>query len=196
MTDRATDPVDSPDCDDSDDSDHDSSEVTGSDDLEDVLAAAPGIGSELELGEDEDDDEAVDTDEQAEPDYLGDLQRVSAEFANFRKQTEKRNLDLMARASQRLAEALLPVLDACDAAALQGIDGVEQIHTQLMSVLGNEGLEVIADIDEPFDPNRHDAVMTEPAEEDDQGTVVAEMLRTGYAWKGRVIRPAMVKVRG
>jgi molecular chaperone GrpE len=55
---------------------------------------------------------------------------------------------------------------------------------------------VIADTEEPFDPNRHDAVMTEPADEGDEGTVVAEMLRTGYAWKGRVIRPAMVKVRG
>jgi molecular chaperone GrpE len=174
-------------------------------DAEDMLAAAPGIGAELELGEDEDadeqaePDEAADADEQAEPDYLGDLQRVSAEFANFRKQTEKRNLDLMARASHRLAEALLPVLDACDAAALQGIEGVEQIQSQLMSVLGSEGLEVIADTDEPFDPNRHDAVMTEPADEGDEGdegTVVAEMLRTGYAWKGRVIRPAMVKVRG
>jgi len=63
-------------------------------------------------------------------------------------------------------------------------------------VLGSEGLEVIADTDEPFDPNRHDAVMTEPAAEGDEGTVVAKMLRTGYAWKGRVIRPAMVKVRG
>jgi molecular chaperone GrpE len=199
-------------------------------DPEDVLAAAPGIGAELELGEHEDADELARSDdgadadglaesaemaderpepdevadadelaeagEQPEPDYLGDLQRVSAEFANFRKQTEKRNLDLMARASQRLAEALLPVLDACDAAALQGIEGVEQIHSQLMSVLGNEGLEVIADTEEPFDPNRHDAVMTEPADEGDEGTVVAEMLRTGYAWKGRVIRPAMVKVRG
>lgn len=207
MTDRAADPVDSPSPLDSEDPDI-SSEVGGSDGLEHMLAAAPGIGAELELGEDEDadeaadagdeaePDEAADADEQAEPDYLGDLQRVSAEFANFRKQTEKRNLDLMARASQRLAEALLPVLDACDAAALQGIEGVDQIQSQLMSVLANEGLEVIADTDEPFDPQRHDAVMTEPAAEGDEGTVVAEMLRTGYAWKGRVIRPAMVKVRG
>lgn len=130
------------------------------------------------------------------PDYLADLQRVTAEFANFRKQTEKRNQELVARASARLAEALLPVLDACDAAALQGVEGVEPIHAQLLGVLGGEGLEVIADLDDPFDPNRHEAVMTEPAGPDDDGTVVAEVLRTGYAWKGRVFRPAMVKVRG
>lgn len=201
MTDRATEPVGRPDA----PSDDETEGVDDPEELESVLAAAPGIGTELELDTDagsleatgdggEEVDEA-DADA-AEPDYLGDLQRVTAEFANFRKQTEKRNQELLARASQRLAEALLPVLDACDAAALQGVEGVEPIHTQLLGVLADEGLEVIADVDEPFDPNRHDAVMTEPADDGDEATMVTEVLRTGYAWKGRVFRPAMVKVRG
>ena len=55
--------------------------------------------------------------------HLADLQRVSAEFQNFRKQTEKRNSDFAAQAGSRVAEALLPVLDACDAAARQGVEG-------------------------------------------------------------------------
>jgi molecular chaperone GrpE len=210
VTDRATEPVESRD--DLDDeiaddpakaTDVADDEVDG-DDIESVLVAAPGVGSELALEADPDaeggvaepDPTPAGDSRAAEPDYLGDLQRVTAEFANFRKQTEKRNQELLARASQRLAEALLPVLDACDAAAIQGVEGVEPIHAQLLSVLGNEGLEVIADVDEPFDPNRHDAVMTEPANDGDDSTMVSEVLRTGYAWKGRVFRPAMVKVRG
>jgi molecular chaperone GrpE len=177
-----------------------------SDDLGDLLAAAPGIGAEIEVDHDSPSADAEQIDAAAtaaddatptvEPDYLGDLQRVTAEFANFRKQIDKRNHDLLARASMRLVESLLPVLDALDAASLQGVDGVEPIQAQLLSVLGSEGLEVISGIGESFDPNRHDAVMTEQAEEGDDGTVVAEVLRTGYAWNGRVFRPAMVKARG
>lgn len=215
MTDRAAEPVEMPDdlepeaASGSEDleepeaasgsEDLDESEPAGdTGDLDDLVAAAPGIGAELEL-DSETAAEGVPGEpepEGAEPGYLADLQRVTAEFANFRKQTEKRNQELMARASQRLAEALLPVLDTCDAAALQGVEGVEPIHAQLLGVLGNEGLEVIDGVDEPFDPNRHDAVMTEPTEEDEEGAIVTEVLRPGYAWKGRVFRPAMVKVRG
>ena len=128
--------------------------------------------------------------------HLADLQRVTADFANFRKQTEKRNADLATQAGSRLAEALLPVLDACDAAALQGVDGVGQIAAQLKGILEASGLEAIADESEPFDPTRHEAAMTEPGDDDQEVAVVAEVLRTGYAWNGRVLRAAMVKVKG
>jgi molecular chaperone GrpE len=47
-----------------------------------------------------------------------------------------------------------------------------------------------------FDPNCHEAVLHEPASDDDEEPTVSETLRTGYAWKGKVLRPAMVKVRG
>jgi molecular chaperone GrpE len=128
--------------------------------------------------------------------HLADLQRVSADFANFRKQTEKRNADFAAQAGSRVAEALLPVLDACDAAAQQGVEGVEPIATQLHGILQGSGLETISDESEPFDPNRHDAAMTEPGDEGQDVALVAEVLRTGYAWNGRVLRAAMVKVKG
>lgn len=128
--------------------------------------------------------------------YLDDLQRVTAEFANFRRQTDKRQAELRERAAAGLAEALLPVLDGCDAAKLQGIDGVEPIHAQLLAVLEKEGLIPVNAVDDPFDPTRHEAVVHEPADDNEAGTVVAEILRTGYEWNGRVLRPAMVKVRG
>lgn len=128
--------------------------------------------------------------------HLADLQRVSADFANFRKQTEKRNADLAAQAGSRVAEALLPVLDACDAAAQQGVEGVEPIAAQLHGILQGSGLEIISDQSEPFDPNRHEAAMSEPGDDGQEVALVAEVLRTGYAWNGRVLRAAMVRVKG
>jgi molecular chaperone GrpE len=128
--------------------------------------------------------------------HLDDLQRVSAEFANFRKQTDKRNAEFVAQAGSRVAEALLPVLDACEAAAQQGVDGVEPIAIQMRTELERAGLQRIADEAEPFDPNRHEAAISEPADDDSEGPIVTQVLRTGYAWNGRVLRAAMVKVKG
>ena len=128
--------------------------------------------------------------------YLADLQRVTAEFSNFRRQTVKRNTELVAQAAARLAKEMLVVLDACEAAVSQGVDGIEPVQSQLLGVLAAEGLTVLGRVDEVFDPGFHEAVMTEPATDDAQVPFVAEVLRTGYAWNGRVLRPAMVKVRG
>lgn len=128
--------------------------------------------------------------------YLGDLQRVTAEFANFRKQAERRNAEIGALARGGLAEKLLPVLDACDLALEHGADDVAPIRASLVQALETAGLEVLDPDGEPFDPNRHEAVLHEPAEDGDDGQVVAGVLRRGYAWEGRVLRPAMVRVRG
>ena len=128
--------------------------------------------------------------------YLEDLQRVTAEFTNFRRQTVKRNTELVSQAASRLAAALLPVLDACEAAVSQGVEGMEAVHAQLLGVLSAEGLAVLGSVDEPFDPGFHEAVMSEQTGGGDEvGPVVVEVLRTGYAWNGRVLRPAMVRVR-
>ena len=128
--------------------------------------------------------------------HLADLQRVSAEFQNFRKQTEKRNSDFAAQAGSRVAEALMPVLDACDAAAQQGVEGVEPIAGQLRGELERAGLQVIGEVDAPFDPNLDEAAMSEPGDDGQDGPIVVQVLRTGYAWNGRVLRAAMVKVKG
>lgn len=130
------------------------------------------------------------------PNYLADLQRVSAEFANYRKQTERRNAEMARQAGSRLALQLLTVLDAIDAAVQHGVDGIEPIRDQLFTVLEREGLEQITDQDEIFDPSRHEATMTEPADDGQDSAVVSEVFRTGYAWNGRVLRAAMVKVKG
>ncbi len=128
--------------------------------------------------------------------YLADLQRVTAEFANFRRQTHKRNTEVVARAASGLVTDLLPVLDACEAAARQGIEGIEAVHSQLLGVLCGQGLSVLGAVDETFDPNCHEAVLAEESEDPGAAPpVVTEVLRTGYAWQGRVLRAAMVRVR-
>ena len=131
--------------------------------------------------------------------YLVDLQRVTAEFANFRKQVEKRSAAVSARARGDLVEKILPVLDACDLAVEHGADDVIPIRTSLVQVLEPAGLEVLDPLGEPFDPTRHEAVLHEPADDPDDvdvGQVVVGVLRRGYVWDGRVLRPAMVRVRG
>ncbi len=171
-------------------------EVAGAVDPDSLLADSIGAA----LGDDLDQEIAAVTLDSvmAERDsHLADLQRISAEFANFRRQASKRQADTIEFAASGLVEKLLPVLDACDAAVLQGADDVDPIRATLVETLRKGGLELLADPGEPFDPERHDAVLHEQGEgsEDSEATVL-EIMRPGYVWKGRVLRPAMVKVQG
>ncbi|MGI8755487.1 MAG: nucleotide exchange factor GrpE [Acidimicrobiales bacterium] len=129
-------------------------------------------------------------------DYLDRLRRSQAEFENYRKRMVKQQADDAARATERLVDQLLPVLDACDGAMLHGATEVEPIFAALLGALEKQGLTRIDPSGAPFDPNLHDAVMHEAAAEGDDGTVVSAVMRPGYGWNGRVVRPAMVKVRG
>lgn len=132
--------------------------------------------------------------------YLADSQRLAADFANFRKQSEKRVADTAASQSAGLVRSLLPVLDACDSALdLDSESAVAPIRSALISELERNGLQLLAPSpNEEFDPEMHEAVMHEAAEADSEheGPIVQEILRAGYLWKGRVVRPAMVKVIG
>ncbi|HUP75064.1 MAG TPA: nucleotide exchange factor GrpE [Acidimicrobiales bacterium] len=125
--------------------------------------------------------------------YLEDTQRVAAEFANFRRQNDKRQIEVIEQAAASLAERLLPVLDACDGALAHGAADVEPIYNMLIATLEKSGLSVLRPLGDPFDPHRHEAVIHEEGEGD--GPHIAEVLRTGYLWNGRVLRPALVKVR-
>jgi len=132
--------------------------------------------------------------------YLDALQRLKAEFANHRRRTGEQATQQREQAAAGLVEKLLPVLDSCDAALTHDAESpVRPIFDALNEVLTRDGLARIGSAEEAFDPDFHDAVMHEPAADgaDPEAVpVVAEVLRAGYAWNGRVLRPAMVKVRG
>jgi len=130
---------------------------------------------------------------------LDDLQRVAAEFENFRKRALREQQEMTQRASQRVVDALLPVLDSFDGAFVHEaqspseellLSGVQSIFGQLMEVLGREGLAVIPTEGEPFDPTVHEAVAGGAGED----LVVASEMRRGYTMGGRVLRPSLVSV--
>ena len=120
--------------------------------------------------------------------------RVQADFENYRKRAATQMSDELDRALGKLVEQLLPVLDGCEAAVAHGVEGVEQVWSSLIGALQKQGLEALDLAGKPFDPALADAVMHE--EGDGSEPVVLEVLRTGYRWKGRVLRAAMVKVKG
>jgi molecular chaperone GrpE len=120
--------------------------------------------------------------------------RLQADFENYKKRVSQAQSDEIARATGRLAESLLPVLDACEAAFAHGAEGVEPIWSSLIGALKSQGLVAMDLLDQPFNPELAEAVMTEPG--DGAEPIVSEVLRTGYEWKGRVLRAAMVKVKG
>ena len=131
--------------------------------------------------------------------YLEDLQRLAAEYENFRKRTARKREELIARSTERLVVALLPVLDSFEAAFAHEahtpgeeslLEGIRSTFHQLRDVLGREGLEMIPACDEPFDPSVHEAMYGGG----DGDLVVTEELRPGYTLGGKVLRPAMVVV--
>jgi molecular chaperone GrpE len=134
--------------------------------------------------------------------YLEDLQRLKAEFENYRKRILKDQTDLVDRASVALVYRLLGVLDNFELAVAAAeetrdfermLKGVELVFGELKETLASEGLKPIDAKGKRFDPNLHEAALEVPG--DPEGDLfVVEVLRTGYTIKGRVLRPAMVKV--
>ncbi len=140
--------------------------------------------------------------ERERDDYLDALQRLQADFENYRKRVVRASEDAADRATGSLVATLLPVLDAFDLAEAHfaGVAGDEsealaQARSLLLATLAKEGLERIDAVGVAFDPQVHDAVAHVEGDEGvDQH--VDEVLRAGYRWKGGVLRPAMVRVKG
>ena len=128
--------------------------------------------------------------------YLDALQRLKAEFENSRKRQERERIRVLSMASERLVQELLPVLDNLDRALEAGGDireGVQATRDQLAEVLGDEGLLPVASDGQPFDPNVHEAVMSQVSEEHEEGTIIQTFQR-GYLLNGKPIRTAKVVV--
>ncbi|HZU73921.1 MAG TPA: nucleotide exchange factor GrpE [Acidimicrobiales bacterium] len=161
-------------------------------------APAPGDGDQPDSppGADADEVSVV----RAERDeYLDTLRRVQADFENYKKRVLRQQTEHLERAAESLVTKMLGVLDTLDLALAHmgaGHDGLAQVGSALWDVLGKEGLEKLDPLGSAFDPNEAEAVMHEPADEGQGGPEVVEVLRPGYRWRGRVIRPAMVKVKG
>ena len=132
--------------------------------------------------------------------YLADLQRLAADFDNYRKRALRDQHAFAARAAERLVAKLLPVLDdlerALDAAAhheeAKVIEGVEMTKSALAAALASEGLvEIVAE--GTFDPHVHEALLAQPAEGVEPGSIV-QVVQRGYRLGDAVLRPARVIV--
>jgi molecular chaperone GrpE len=156
-----------------------------------------------------DDADPVAVAESQRDEYLDSLRRLQAEFDNYRKRVQKQQTEAAERGALSLVDQLLPVLDTLDQAATHLGDpesgdarALLAASSQLNDVLAKAGLERLDPTGEPFDPTAHEAVGHLPAEEAGAGAdgadgpVVGQVMRAGYRWKGNVVRPAMVMVRG
>ena len=157
---------------------------------------------EAEASEVPAEDSELDAVKRQASEYLEHLQRLQAEFANYKKRVIKEQTRAVELAAEPLIHRLLEVLDEFELALMAAeqkpdfdrfLHGVDLVYAKLKDILGAEGLERIEALGEPFDPERHEALMQSGTGEGEP--VVGDVLRQGYTLKGRVIRPSGVKVQ-
>jgi molecular chaperone GrpE len=135
-------------------------------------------------------------------DYLDHLRRLKAEWDNYRKRVQRDNEELRLRAAETVVESLLPVMDNFSRALEAGdtheegqlLAGLDLVADQLRGTLAGHGLEEIeVDPGTMFDPEYHEAIVAQPSDEYDEGTVT-QVLERGYLLHGKLLRPAKVIV--
>ena len=126
--------------------------------------------------------------------------RLMAEFQNYKKRAAKEKTDTLQYANEKIVGDLLPVIDNFERALATETDdlegyakGMQLIFEQFKKALENAGLEEIKAMDEEFDPNVHNAVMTDNIEDKDDGKIT-KVLQKGYKLRDKVVRPSMVAV--
>jgi molecular chaperone GrpE len=134
-------------------------------------------------------------------DRLDQMKRMKAEFENSKQRMIREQTDVIERASRRIVEQLLPVLDDFERALESALEhaadesivrGVELVLGKLRDVLSAEGLERMDVHGKPFDPHEHEAVSSQPG--DVSEATVLDVVRPGYKLKGKTVRPALVRV--
>jgi len=127
------------------------------------------------------------------------LLRRQAEFDNFRKRTEKERSEYVQYAGTEIVREVLPVLDDFEralkvaGASSDYTRGVEMIYNRLYDTLKKQGLEPVESVGKPFDPHLHQAIERVESKDKADGTILEEFQR-GYNFKGKLLRPSMVKV--
>jgi molecular chaperone GrpE len=161
----------------------------------------PNIEPQIEPETDENDENDVEALRAEAKQYRDHLQRLQAEFDNYRKRVLREQTTAVEQAARPAFRRLLEVLDDFDLALMHAQDrpdfdrflhGVELVYAKLLDTLRAEGLEQMDAQGKPFDPENHEALMQTGDGEGDP--VVADVLRPGYTLKGRVLRPAGVRV--
>jgi molecular chaperone GrpE len=145
-------------------------------------------------------EESITALERERDEYLDSLQRLKAEFDNYRKRTEREQSQRAANSAARLVKELLPVLDDLERALEAATEheeakleeGVRLVHRALLGILQREGVAEI-ETEGAFDPHVHEALLAQPVDDAEPGSVV-QVLQKGYRLGDRVLRPARVVV--
>ncbi len=134
--------------------------------------------------------------------YLDHLQRLQAEFDNYKKRVDREKAELIEYASAELVSELIDIMENLErgVASAKGSDdidsivkGMEMVSTQLKDILGSRGLKPIEAVGKKFDPHYHEAMMMTPTDEYPYNTVIEEF-QQGYMIKDKVIRYSKVRV--
>lgn len=155
-----------------------------------------------EQGRVEELEKALNQEKKLADDYLSSLKYLQADFENYKRRISRETPLLSEAGVRRVTSELLIVLDELGCALSAGrtskgneaiVEGVELIEKKLVSILEKEGLTKIEAVGKKFDPNKHEALMQVNSDDQEDGTIIEE-IRPGYAFKGQVIRPSLVKV--
>lgn len=132
--------------------------------------------------------------------YLDALQRLKAEFDNFRKRNDRERQSIATGATREVVRGLLPVMDNLERAVLalgdqgeQIVAGLEMVRGQLAGLLAGHGVEEIPASGEPFDPTVHEAIASAPSPDHPEGTVI-QVIEKGYRQEDHVLRPTRVVI--
>jgi molecular chaperone GrpE len=165
------------------------------------------LAEEIEIVVEDQEDLAETAESQAQADqelavegYIEHLQRLKAEFDNYRKRVERERGQLEDRITGDFCKKLLPILDDLERTLTHTrgsseamLTGIKLVYKNLWGLLEREGLSRIPAVGQAFDPHIHEAVMVE-ADHSGQSEIVAEEIQPGYMHRGRLLRPAKVKV--
>lgn len=146
----------------------------------------------------------LESEQQKSEEYLAALRQMQADFVNYKRRSVQEQQIARASAESSVIERLLPVLDdlgrALDATPAEyadqsWVEGIFLVRRNLLNALEQMGVRQVGSVGEAFDPNIHDALMTQSGTGSPMGTVV-HVTRSGYAMGERIIRPAQVIVAG
>lgn len=189
---------------DADETSSDPTDQASADSLDDEAFPGGTAAGTQDEGRSEDEGDAEVLAMQTNFDELNDRHlRLAAEFNNFRRRTEQQRLELWTRAQADLVEKFLDVLDDLHRVAdldlsnttVEGImEGIDLVEKKFVRVVADTGMEIIDPVGDAFDPERMEAMMRVPTENEEEDDVVAQVFQKGYTLKGILVRPARVSV--
>ncbi len=134
--------------------------------------------------------------------YLNRLKYLQADFENYKKRVEKEFQEVIQRSNEKLVASLIEILDDLENAISVAektanknalLDGIKMVHKKLESLLEKEGLVRLETVGKPFDPNMHEVLAEIPTRNHQRG-IILEEARKGFMFKGKILRPSIVKV--